>query len=160
MAVAEWGDRPLLLAVDADARQLGRIEGELQRAFGSDFRVRGELFPQDALRTLEGARNRHERVAVVLVDDSLPDDARAEIFETTNYDFETVARRLQEMAFLNKGLTITLADERVAAEAVTEEVVSDTAEAPKSAEEKAAEEATDIEAIIGGFNVAVPNPKK
>ena len=32
-----------------------------------------------------------------------------------NYDFETVARRLQEMAFLNKGLTITLADERVTA---------------------------------------------
>ncbi|MGZ5364344.1 MAG: ATP-binding protein, partial [Mycobacterium sp.] len=67
--------------------------------------------------------------------------ADPEIFETTNYDFETVARRLQEMAFLNKGLTITLADERVAAAAVTEEVVSDTAEAPKSAEEKAAEEA-------------------
>ena len=67
--------------------------------------------------------------------------ADPDIFETTNYDFETVARRLQEMAFLNKGLTITLADERVAAEAVTEEVVSDTAEAPKSAEEKAAEEA-------------------
>ena len=63
------------------------------------------------------------------------------IFETTNYDFETVARRLQEMAFLNKGLTITLADERVTAEEVTDEVVSDTAEAPKSAEEKAAEAA-------------------
>ncbi|MGO4444620.1 DNA topoisomerase (ATP-hydrolyzing) subunit B [Mycobacterium sp. 2YAF39] len=63
------------------------------------------------------------------------------IFETTNYDFETVARRLQEMAFLNKGLTITLSDERVAAAAVTEEVVSDTADAPKSAEEKAAEAA-------------------
>ena len=83
MAIRDWGDRPLLLAVDADPRLLGRIEGELQRAFGSDFRVRGELFPQDALRTLEGARNRKERVAVVLVDDSLPDDARAEIFETT-----------------------------------------------------------------------------
>ncbi len=67
--------------------------------------------------------------------------ADPDIFETTNYDFETVARRLQEMAFLNKGLTITLADERVTAAAVTEEVVSDTAEAPKSAEEKAAEEA-------------------
>ena len=37
------------------------------------------------------------------------------IFETTDYDFETVARRLQEMAFLNKGLTITLTDERVTA---------------------------------------------
>jgi DNA gyrase subunit B len=67
--------------------------------------------------------------------------ADPEIFETTNYDFETVARRLQEMAFLNKGLTITLADERVTPEQVVDEVVSDTAEAPKSAEEKAAEAA-------------------
>jgi DNA gyrase subunit B len=63
------------------------------------------------------------------------------VFETTTYDFETVARRLQEMAFLNKGLTITLADERVTAEQVVDEVVSDTAEAPKSAQEKAAEAA-------------------
>jgi DNA gyrase subunit B len=63
------------------------------------------------------------------------------IFETTNYDFETVARRLQEMAFLNKGLTITLADERVTPAEVVDEIVSDTAEAPKSAEEKAAEQA-------------------
>ena len=38
--------------------------------------------------------------------------ADPDIFETTDYDFETVARRLQEMAFLNKGLTIKLADER------------------------------------------------
>lgn len=37
------------------------------------------------------------------------DDA---IFETTHYDFETLSRRFQEMAFLNKGLTITLRDER------------------------------------------------
>ena len=63
------------------------------------------------------------------------------IFETTDYDFETVARRLQEMAFLNKGLTITLADERVTPEEIVDEVVSDTAEAPKSAQEKAAEQA-------------------
>ena len=82
MAVAEWGDRPLLLAVDADARQLGRIEGELQRAFGADFRVRGELLPEDALRILQGAKDRQERVAVVLVDESFPDDARTKIFET------------------------------------------------------------------------------
>ena len=67
--------------------------------------------------------------------------ADPDVFETTNYDFETVARRLQEMAFLNKGLTITLADERVTRDEVTDEVVSDTAEAPKSADEKAAEEA-------------------
>jgi DNA gyrase subunit B len=65
--------------------------------------------------------------------------ADSNIFETTEYDFETVARRLQEMAFLNKGLTINLADERVTPEEVVDEVVSDTADAPKSAEEKAAE---------------------
>jgi len=35
-----------------------------------------------------------------------------EIFETTDYDFDTLARRFQEMAFLNKGLTLVLRDER------------------------------------------------
>ena len=61
------------------------------------------------------------------------------IFETTEYDFETVARRLQEMAFLNKGLTIHLTDERVTREEVVDEVVSGVADAPKSAQEQAAE---------------------
>jgi DNA gyrase subunit B len=65
--------------------------------------------------------------------------ADPDIFETTTYDFETIARRLQEMAFLNKGLTIELTDERVAPEEVIDEIVSDHAAAPKSAEEKAAE---------------------
>ncbi|MGX7730341.1 DNA topoisomerase (ATP-hydrolyzing) subunit B [Rhodococcus sp. 2H158] len=64
-----------------------------------------------------------------------------DIFETTTYNFETVARRLQEMAFLNKGLTITLTDERVAPEEVTDEVVSELAEAPKKAEEQEQAEA-------------------
>ncbi|MFG3113209.1 DNA topoisomerase (ATP-hydrolyzing) subunit B [Streptomyces sp. NPDC048197] len=38
--------------------------------------------------------------------------ADGEIFETTTYSFETLSRRFQEMAFLNKGLTISLKDER------------------------------------------------
>jgi DNA gyrase subunit B len=38
-----------------------------------------------------------------------PDDA---IFETTEWSFETLSRRLQEMAFLNRGLSIILTDER------------------------------------------------
>ena len=67
--------------------------------------------------------------------------ADPDVFETTTYDFETVARRLQEMAFLNKGLTIELTDERVTRNEVTDEVVSDTAEAPKTAEEQEAEKA-------------------
>ena len=40
--------------------------------------------------------------------------ANGDIFETTTYDFETLRGRFQQMAFLNKGLTITLVDERVA----------------------------------------------
>jgi DNA gyrase subunit B len=35
-----------------------------------------------------------------------------EIFTVTEYNFDTLAQRLRELAFLNKGLTITLTDER------------------------------------------------
>ena len=38
--------------------------------------------------------------------------ADPEIFETIDYSFETLARRVQEMAFLNRGLAISLTDER------------------------------------------------
>jgi DNA gyrase subunit B len=34
------------------------------------------------------------------------------IFETVEFDFQTIYRRLQEMAFLNRGLTINLTDQR------------------------------------------------
>ncbi|OBQ49040.1 DNA topoisomerase IV subunit B [Streptomyces sp. H-KF8] len=43
--------------------------------------------------------------------------ADGDIFETTDYSFETLSRRFQEMAFLNKGLRINLADERESAKA-------------------------------------------
>ncbi|WP_305788490.1 DNA topoisomerase (ATP-hydrolyzing) subunit B [Symbioplanes lichenis] len=36
----------------------------------------------------------------------------ATIFETVEFDYQTIYRRLQEMAFLNKGLTINLVDQR------------------------------------------------
>ncbi|MFE0177659.1 DNA topoisomerase (ATP-hydrolyzing) subunit B [Streptomyces sp. NPDC059002] len=52
--------------------------------------------------------------------------ADPDVFETTEYSFETLARRFQEMAFLNKGLTIKLTDERESAKAVAG---ADTAEA-------------------------------
>ncbi len=39
--------------------------------------------------------------------------ADAAIFDTVDYDFETIRARFQQMAFLNKGLRINLVDERV-----------------------------------------------
>jgi DNA gyrase subunit B len=38
--------------------------------------------------------------------------ASSEIFETTDYSFETLSTRFREMAFLNRGLTIKMTDER------------------------------------------------
>lgn len=46
------------------------------------------------------------------------------IFETTNYDYETLRTRFQQTAFLNKGLRITLTDERIAAHQ-EDEIASD-----------------------------------
>src|SRR6202012_890175 len=41
----------------------------------------------------------------------LPDKT---IFAATEYNYDTLAQRLRELAFLNKGLEITLTDERTA----------------------------------------------
>src|SRR4051794_20082744 len=83
MASSAAAARPLLLAVDLDPVHLDRIEGELARAFGGDFRVRGELTADDATRTLQGAATRGDPVTLVLVDDALPDDVRAGLFVET-----------------------------------------------------------------------------
>ncbi|WP_175935912.1 DNA topoisomerase (ATP-hydrolyzing) subunit B [Corynebacterium sp. Marseille-P4321] len=48
-----------------------------------------------------------------------------EIFETVEFNYDTIARRLQEMAFLNKGLTITLKDERVSDEELELEAIAE-----------------------------------
>ncbi len=53
--------------------------------------------------------------------------ASPDIFESTTYSFETLASRLREMAFLNKGLEITIKDERPAAEEIAEAVADGTA---------------------------------
>ncbi|MFF3953976.1 DNA topoisomerase (ATP-hydrolyzing) subunit B [Streptomyces sp. NPDC001890] len=54
--------------------------------------------------------------------------ADGDIFETTEYSFETLSRRFQEMAFLNKGLTIKLTDERESAKATLGAEVAEVAE--------------------------------
>jgi len=59
--------------------------------------------PQTKLKKTGTTKKRGTRVHF------LPDK---EIFTTTEYNFDTLAQRLRELAFLNKGLQITLTDER------------------------------------------------
>ncbi|ESU50020.1 DNA topoisomerase (ATP-hydrolyzing) subunit B [Streptomyces globisporus] len=65
--------------------------------------------------------------------------ADGDIFETTEYSFETLSRRFQEMAFLNKGLTLKLTDERESAKATAG---ADSADAAEPAEAEAARSVT------------------
>ncbi|MCX4710153.1 DNA topoisomerase (ATP-hydrolyzing) subunit B [Streptomyces sp. JUS-F4] len=65
--------------------------------------------------------------------------ADGDIFETTEYSFETLSRRFQEMAFLNKGLTLKLTDERESAKATAG---ADSADAAEPAEEETARSVT------------------
>lgn len=53
--------------------------------------------------------------------------ANEDIFETTEYDFETLRKRFHQMSFLNKNLRITLIDEREQAVSDGDEVTGDEA---------------------------------
>ncbi len=63
--------------------------------------------------------------------------ASDEIFETTHYSYETLANRFREMAFLNKGLTISIIDLRPQEpkKVELEEIDPDQAAAPDSVHE-------------------------
>ncbi len=73
--------RPLLLVVNVDHIQLDQIEAELQRSFGGDFRVRGELTADDALRLLTTTHDLGHRVAVILIDQAFAPEQRAAVLE-------------------------------------------------------------------------------
>ncbi|MDQ3616169.1 MAG: DNA topoisomerase (ATP-hydrolyzing) subunit B [Actinomycetota bacterium] len=55
--------------------------------------------------------------------------ASEDIFETTDYSFETIASRFREMAFLNKGLEIIVRDERREAEGIAAAIADNTVDA-------------------------------
>jgi DNA gyrase subunit B len=77
--------------------------------------------------------------------------ASPDIFETTNYSFETLQTRLREMAFLNRGLAITLRDWRPVAAEAAEAVDEVTGVLPAITDEQvaAAQAATDDDRVAG-----------
>jgi DNA gyrase subunit B len=63
--------------------------------------IRGE--PQESLKEVGKSKERGTRVTFK------PD---SQIFETTEFSFDTLSQRLRELAFLNRGVKITIEDER------------------------------------------------
>ncbi len=80
-----------------------RLEVEIRRDGFAWFQPYEMSKPKAKLQKLEPTKE-HGSQVTFWADDT--------IFETTTYSFEVLSRRLQEMAFLNRGLTIVLRDER------------------------------------------------
>ena len=83
----------------------------------------------------------------------MPDDR---VFETVHFNGETVARRLRELAYLNKGLTITFLDERIKQTAKKDDIEADEMEAETSSEateaQPAAEGGKQVFCYAGGIS--------
>ena len=77
-----------------------------------EIRTDGHLWRRPTARRPTGARWPRARRPTRPAPRS-PSGPTSTIFETTEWSFETLSRRFQEMAFLNKGLTIIL-DRRAA----------------------------------------------
>jgi DNA gyrase subunit B len=104
-----------------------RLEVEIERDGYRWFQPYANQKPAAPLERGETS-NRHGTTVTFWADST--------IFETTKYNYETISRRLQEMAFLNKGLTIVLRDER------TEDLVVEDDAAIDSGQPTAAKEVT------------------
>ena len=70
---AARGTRPIMLIVEDESDARARIRGELERRYGSDYRVTCERSALGALDKLERWRAAAEPVALVLVDQWMPD---------------------------------------------------------------------------------------
>ncbi|WP_454932588.1 DNA topoisomerase (ATP-hydrolyzing) subunit B [Actinomyces oricola] len=93
--------------VDTEVRRQGRV---WRMSFGHGGRPLTELVMGE------------ETQATGTVQTFYPDP---EIFESTVFDYETLRRRFQQMAFLNKGLRITLIDERAGVTDDGDEITGD-----------------------------------
>ena len=114
-----------------------RVEAEIVRDGHVWFQNFNTAVPEDLV---QGKKARGSGTTIRF----WPDDS---IFETVEFNFDTIARRLREMAFLNKGLTITLVDKRVSEEELEAEALAEQAEKESAAlvdEAEDAEGTTDV----------------
>jgi thioredoxin reductase (NADPH) len=86
--------RALVLAVDPDPATLDRVEGELSRRLGGDYRVRGERSVDAALQELESTEADGGDLALLLVDADLAEDAVAHLLSSTRARYPDARRVL------------------------------------------------------------------
>jgi thioredoxin reductase (NADPH) len=65
-------DRPAIVVIDDDPGSLGRVEEELRRRHGSDYRITATPDPRAALRELERLARGGRETALVLADQWMP----------------------------------------------------------------------------------------
>ena len=104
-----------------------RVEAEIKRDGKKWYQNFENAIPDDLV---EGGNTRGTGTTIRFWPD-------AEIFETVEFDFDTISRRLQEMAFLNKGLTIELVDERVTVEEARLEAIAESGDKADSFDDDA-----------------------
>ena len=65
--------RPVLFLIDDDAGVMHALRDDLSLWFGEDFRVVGHSSAAAGLASLRELANAHEPVALLIVDDDMPD---------------------------------------------------------------------------------------
>jgi DNA gyrase subunit B len=86
------------------------VVNALSAAVDVEINTDGHVWRQHYARSVPGPLRKGE--ATKKTGSSVTFWPDGDIFETLDFNLETIRRRLQEMAFLNKGLTIVLRDER------------------------------------------------
>ncbi|MBC8093844.1 MAG: DNA topoisomerase (ATP-hydrolyzing) subunit B [Pseudonocardia sp.] len=86
------------------------VVNALSVALDVEIHTDGHVWRQHYARSVPGPLRKGEETK--RTGSSVTFWADGDIFETLDYSIETISRRLQEMAFLNKGLTMILRDER------------------------------------------------
>jgi thioredoxin reductase (NADPH) len=86
--------KPVLVAIDDDADALGRVQWELERRFGSDFRVVTEDSGSSGLAELEALKADGADVAVVLADQWMPGLSGSELLSRVRGLFPRAQRGL------------------------------------------------------------------
>jgi thioredoxin reductase (NADPH) len=87
-------DRPVILVVDDEPGPLGRVEEELRRRYGSDYRITASPDPAAALRELERLLREGRETALVLADQWMPGLDGTELLTRTGRLFPHAKRGL------------------------------------------------------------------